>query len=511
MSNYQVFARKYRPQVFSELLGQNHITQTITNAITQNRIAQAYLFVGPRGTGKTSIARILAKALNCEGGPKVDFNPEESICQQIGEGRCLDVLEIDGASNNSVDQVRDLCANVQFMPSQGRFKIYYIDEVHMLSTQAFNALLKTLEEPPQHIKFIFATTEAHKILPTIISRCQRFDLHPISEEIISSHLQNICKKEKIEITETATFAIAKGAQGGMRDAQSMLDQLVAFCGNKVEEKDVLEIFGFPAESVIQEFVEKILTKDTAGSLLFLREQEKKGKDLSQLLINIIQCFRELLTAKITGDLSKLKKLEEIQKPYDLSQLTYTLTILAKGEQQIKSATHKRLYVELTLIQAIQSLRETSITELLKILEGKADSSQANLPKKALKKEISNSTFSQPSKKEKEEKFLQTEKIEAITLWKEVLKKAKLKPIVFTLLESIDSKEINLNQSILQISPNNNEEEILSHLNENLQKIEESLQNLKDKDWKIEISSSKNESNEEEKIHTALEIFEGEIG
>ncbi|MGL5019602.1 MAG: DNA polymerase III subunit gamma/tau, partial [Luteolibacter sp.] len=177
--SYQVFARKYRPKTFDDVLGQDHVVRTLRNAIAQKRLAHAYLFVGPRGTGKTSTARILAKALNCTGGPMADFNPDEDVCIEIAEGRSLDVLEIDGASNNGVEQVRDLRESVRFAPARGQFKIFYLDEVHMLSNAAFNALLKTLEEPPPHVKFIFATTEANKILPTILSRCQRFDLRPI--------------------------------------------------------------------------------------------------------------------------------------------------------------------------------------------------------------------------------------------------------------------------------------------------------------------------------------------
>ncbi len=247
---YQVFARKYRPLTFDQVLGQDHVIQTLRNAIDQNRIAQAYLFVGPRGTGKTTTARILAKALNCSNGPSITFDPSESICQEIAEGNSLDVLEIDGASNNGVDQVRELRDNAKFAPSQGRYKIYYIDEVHMLSTAAFNALLKTLEEPPAHVKFIFATTEPNKILPTILSRCQRFDLRPIPDKVIAAHLLHIAEEESVRLDDAAAHAIAKGADGGMRDAQSMLDQLVAFCGEHITEPHVLDILGFTSQETV---------------------------------------------------------------------------------------------------------------------------------------------------------------------------------------------------------------------------------------------------------------------
>ena len=197
-TTYQVIARKWRPQTFDEIVGQDHVVRTLRNAITRNRIAHAYLLVGPRGTGKTSTARIFAKALNCSGGPKADFDPNDPICQAIAEGSCLDVIEIDGASNNGVEQVRELRDTVRYAPAQGRFKVYIIDEVHMLSAQAFNALLKTLEEPPAHVKFVFATTDVQKVLPTIISRCQRFDLKPITVELIVERLQKIALAEKIK-------------------------------------------------------------------------------------------------------------------------------------------------------------------------------------------------------------------------------------------------------------------------------------------------------------------------
>ncbi|MDB4521659.1 DNA polymerase III subunit gamma/tau, partial [Akkermansiaceae bacterium] len=204
--SYQVFARKYRPRTFGDVLGQDHVVRTLRNAIEQDRLAHAYLFVGPRGTGKTSTSRIFSKALNCPNGPSIEFDPDDPICIEIAEGRSLDVLEIDGASNNKVDEVRSLLETVGFAPASSRFRIIYIDEVHMLTTGAFNALLKTLEEPPAHVKFIFATTEPNKILPTIISRCQRFDLRPIPTDIIAGHLQHIATEEGVKLDDAAAWA-----------------------------------------------------------------------------------------------------------------------------------------------------------------------------------------------------------------------------------------------------------------------------------------------------------------
>src|ERR1044071_5054804 len=232
-STYQVIARKWRPQTFDDVVGQDHVVRTLKNAITRGRIAHAYLFVGPRGTGKTSTARIFAKALNCTDGPKADFDPNDPACKAIAEGSHLDVIEIDGASNNGVEQVRDLRETVRYAPAQGKFKIYIIDEVHMLSTAAFNALLKTLEEPPSHVKFVFATTDPQKVPPTILSRCQRFDFRPVPDADVVALLRKICLEEKLDAEEEALVAIARAAAGGMRDAESLLEQLGTLGGGKV--------------------------------------------------------------------------------------------------------------------------------------------------------------------------------------------------------------------------------------------------------------------------------------
>jgi DNA polymerase III subunit gamma/tau len=248
---YEVLARKWRPQQFADVVGQNHVTQTLQNAITAKRIAHAYLFVGPRGTGKTSLARLFAKALNCKTGPTITPCDVCDSCREITAGISLDVQEIDGASNNSVEQVRELRDNVKFAPTHGKYKIYIIDEVHMLSTAAFNALLKTLEEPPAHVKFFFATTEAHKVLPTIVSRCQRFDLRRIPVALIIERLNLIANEEKVSLDSDAALAIARGAEGGLRDAESALDQLIAFRGETIAETDVLAVFGLVSRQTLE--------------------------------------------------------------------------------------------------------------------------------------------------------------------------------------------------------------------------------------------------------------------
>ena len=377
--SYQVFARKYRPKSFDDVLGQDHVVRTLRNAIVQKRLAHAYLFVGPRGTGKTSTARILAKALNCTGGPNADFNPDEDVCIEIAEGRSLDVLEIDGASNNGVEQVRDLRESVRFAPARGQFKIFYIDEVHMLSNAAFNALLKTLEEPPPHVKFIFATTEPNKILPTILSRCQRFDLRPIPTETISNHLLHIASEEGITLDKTAAWAIAKGADGGMRDAQSMLDQLVSFCGDSINEANVLDVFGFTSREKVASLTRSLLARNNAAALSLIEKEAESGRELSQLLGELIGCLRALLVAKLDPSadgegipVDLWNELLSAADDYAPDRILAAIDVFAETEGRMKWATNKRLHFELGVIKAIQSLGEVRITDVIKILTKGAD-------------------------------------------------------------------------------------------------------------------------------------------
>lgn len=374
--SYQVFARKYRPLTFNDVLGQDHVVQTLKNAIEHNRLAHAYLFVGPRGTGKTSTARIFAKALNCSGGPKVDFDPHEDICEEIAEGRSLDVLEIDGASNRGIDHIRDLRDNVRFAPSRGNFRIVYIDEVHMLTKESFNALLKTLEEPPPHVKFIFATTEPHKILPTILSRCQRFDLRPIPSEIIAEHLLHIASAEGVNLSREAAFAVAKVADGGMRDAQSMLDQLVSFCGNQIEEEQVLHIFGITSRETVAHALALILNKELPSLLHLLHEQAEAGRDMGQFLSEIISAVREILVSKVDPEASfdslpeaSKEELAGLVKRTQTDKILRLVEVLAETEDKMRWSTNKRLHLEMGLIKAVHALAEASISDIIMALEG----------------------------------------------------------------------------------------------------------------------------------------------
>jgi DNA polymerase-3 subunit gamma/tau len=374
--SYQVIALKYRPQRFSDVVGQEHVSQTLAHAIEQKRIAHAYLFCGPRGTGKTTIARIFAKCLNCTDGPKVDFDEADPRCREIAEGRSLDVLEIDGASNNGVEQVRELRETCKYAPASARFKIYIIDEVHMLSTAAFNALLKTLEEPPAHVKFMFATTDPEKVLPTILSRCQRFDLRRIPAALIAKNLASIAKKEAVKIDAAALHAIARGAEGGMRDAESALDQLISFCGDKIEEADVLSMFGLTAQGQLIELSRGVLAGEIEGALRQLHQLTEHGKDLGRLLSDLLNHFRNLLIFQVSrGNLDMLEvseaeaaALAEQAKMATTEGLTRILEVLADAELRLRDAASKKILLEVAMLKAIEARSAVSLEAVLKQLQ-----------------------------------------------------------------------------------------------------------------------------------------------
>lgn len=366
-AGYQVIARRWRPKQFDEVVGQDHIIRTLKNAIRQQRIAHAYLFVGPRGTGKTTTARIFAKALNCEGGPRVSPDDNSAVCRSIMEGSCMDVIEIDGASNNSVEQIRQLREDCQYSPAQCSFKIYIIDEVHMLSVGAFNALLKTLEEPPSHVKFIFATTQAEKILPTIVSRCQRFEFRPISEEKICGHLSLIATGEKIEIEDTALQSIARLANGGMRDAQSTLDQLISFCGKTITENDVLEVYGLASRKEIHHLASLLAEGNYQKILASVGQLADSGKDLYRILIDLQAYLRELLIDGIRDG----GKTDRLGLPLTIESLMRMNDALHRGKEDVKMGLSQTVNFEVTLLRAVEESRTRSIDSLIKELSGMA--------------------------------------------------------------------------------------------------------------------------------------------
>jgi DNA polymerase III subunit gamma/tau len=375
-SPYQVIARKWRPQTFDHVVGQDHVMRTLKNAISRGRIAHAYLFVGPRGTGKTTTARIFAKALNCTGGPKADFDPKDPACISIAEGSHLDVIEIDGASNNGVDQVRDLRDTVQYAPAQGKFKVYIIDEVHMLSAAAFNALLKTLEEPPAHVKFVFATTDPQKVLPTIISRCQRFDLKPIAPELIVQRLKKIAVEEKIKVTDEALACIARMADGGMRDAQSIFDQMISFCGTDISEPDVLDVYGLVAGEKIAALAGALAAGDHPKIIEIIDACDAAGRDLVRLLHDLQALVRQALLDAIAKG-GKSAALGGVSMTTE--QLTRLLDGLREGESNVKLGLSEKINFEVTLLKAVEASRARAIDSLIKELSALADEAPEAAP------------------------------------------------------------------------------------------------------------------------------------
>ena len=500
--SYEVFARKYRPQIFDDLVGQIHVSRTLKNAVAQNRLAHAYLFVGPRGVGKTSTARILAKSLNCIKGPTVTPCGECDNCREIAAGNSLDVIEIDGASNNSVEDVRQLRENVRYAPAKGRYKIYLIDEVHMLSPAAFNALLKTLEEPPEHVKFIFATTEPQKVLATILSRCQRFDLHRIPANLIAQHLQFIAGKEKITLEPAAAHAIARGAEGGLRDAESMLDQLVAFCGSKISESDVLSVFGFTSEQTVIDLTGQILQGKTPDAIDLLHQQSESGKDMMRLMSDLIAYLRDLLVFKAKPDALKEDVDPDVQKSLAAhAELITTDRLLdlidqfAAAEGRMKWAPNKKLHFEVAIIKAIQSLGQATLDEVIEKLGelrdgGKArsvtpspqpvaeDAVRGGRERLAQKTGVNDPGYSEARVEEK------AEPVDPEKIWRHVLGKIPPKSFLRTLIDLVRPIGIEGRNFLLAHSPDDRPKvEALASAN-NRRQLETLLRGASGRDWSV---------------------------
>ena len=396
--SYQVLALKYRPQTFDEVVGQPHVTTTLSNAISQDRVAHAILFTGPRGTGKTTIARILAKALNCKKGPSPFPCNQCKICTNIIEGHCTDVFEIDGASNNSVDQIRDLRENVTYMPSSAKYKIYIIDEVHMLSTAAFNALLKTLEEPPEHVMFIFATTEVHKIPATILSRCQRHDLGRISLEMISNHLQALCKNEGFSIEKLSLDLIAQEADGSIRDALSLLDRVLSSATTKEIQLDrVLDSLGIQDLQLMHDLSTAIFENNGAQLIEIMEKVNNSGIDLKKFYSDIIFHFRNLNIVKICGKDSPSVNITDSEKEKIFQAVTSLssgfintiLQILLDEESIVKYSSHTRIAIEMVLLKLLQINPGAQIDNIIAKLDILANQIGSN-------KTGSNQLYSKPS-------------------------------------------------------------------------------------------------------------------
>lgn len=354
--SYLALARKYRPQTFSDVVGQGHIVQTLSNAISASRIAHAYVFIGPRGVGKTSIARIYAKSLNCEKGPTPTPCGECASCKGITDGNAIDYYEIDAASNSKVDETRILIENAQYLPTHSRYKIYVIDEVHMLSTASFNALLKTLEEPPAHVIFILATTEAHKIPETILSRCQRFIFRRMTPDDISAQLSDITASEGKTITSDALFMIAQAADGSMRDAQSLLDQIMAYADNNIDESHVSMLTGAFEEKIARTLIDMLSEKEYADIIAYIQECETQGIDYKNVFTKLTALYRDMLVIRSTGNSTilfhpaQLQWLSDKTKSYNERDLVVINDILTGALNKIRYIAEKRIFFEITLFK-----------------------------------------------------------------------------------------------------------------------------------------------------------------
>lgn len=387
---YQVLARKWRPQRFEDVVGQEHITRTLKNAITSGRIHHAFLFIGSRGIGKTTTSRILAKALNClaADGPTPEPCGVCPNCESIGAGTNIDVIEIDGASNNGVDNVREIRENVRMVPTSGRYKVYIIDEVHQLSPGAFNALLKTLEEPPPHAKFVLATTEAHKIPATIVSRCQRYDFRRVAIPEIITLLEKILETETVKATPEALHAIARAAEGGIRDSESILDELITYCDKEITFQDVNDVLGLVNWNVLHELCQAIIERDVARQLRIIEDVVAGGKDLSQFVQEILRYYRNLLVCKSSGALDllhlpedEIAHLQQRAESYKLTQLIRIVEQFAELNKDFDSQLAQRIALEAQLIKlskiGVELSVDTVLDKLLEIAEGALPAAVAN--------------------------------------------------------------------------------------------------------------------------------------
>lgn len=370
--DFQVSARKWRPQKFSELIGQEHIVRTLSNAIELSRISHAFLFSGTRGVGKTTTARILARVLNCEKGPTIDPCGSCSLCKEITAGNCIDVQEIDGASNNGVTEVRDLIDNVQYATSSARYKVYIIDEVHMLSKSAFNALLKTLEEPPPRVIFIFATTELIKIPDTILSRCQCFEFKPLSNAQITKQLELICGQEKIQIDEKGLVEISKIGAGSMRDAQSLLDQVIAYSGKKVDTDSVEAVLGIVGGTTLELFADRLIKREPSELITLVQEVANQGKDLSLFCRSVMEYLRNLLMVKVSrnpeillnAQTCNLEVLKKQAEGFHADELQQMFTILSRAEAEMKRSTLAQMVFEMAILRLTETRPFKKIDDLI---------------------------------------------------------------------------------------------------------------------------------------------------
>ena len=389
---YKVLSLKWRPQTFEDVVGQEHVTQTLINAFKQDRIAQGYIFTGPRGVGKTTTARILAMAMNAESGPTSKFDPESEISQEISNGRSMDVVEIDGASNRGIEEIRNLREQIKFSPMHCTYKVIIIDEVHMLTNQAFNALLRTLEEPPKHGKFIFATTDIHKVPATIISRCQRFDFNRISIDVIRNRISHIIKSEMIDCDAESIFLIAKKADGSMRDALSILDQSISYCGEKITYDQLVNALGIIDQELYFKFTKSISNKDYQSMIMVLSEFSKYGVPASEILIGIQEHIRNLIysgiheentSIEMNGAQVKLYKQEAVK--WDRRDLFRLNQVIIDSSAAIRKSDDPYLLLEMAALKLLEMDKSIFIDQLLSDKTSMENKKLPNNPSKVSKR------------------------------------------------------------------------------------------------------------------------------
>lgn len=461
---YQSLYRKWRPQTFEDIIGQKHITQTLINAISLNRISHAYIFSGPRGVGKTTTARILAKSLNCEKGPTPHPCNKCGRCIRITDGYSMDVIEIDGASNRGIDDIRDLRSKVNFAPAEGKYKVYIIDEVHMLTTEAFNALLKTLEEPPPHVIFIFATTDPHKIPSTILSRCQWFNFRRISLEDIVTKLKIIVKDEKLEIDDKTLNIIALSSTGSMRDAESALDQIIAYCGKEITSQSVRDVLGIIEEEVFFEFIEAIIKSDARKGIEIIKRISDLGEDASQFIKNLMEYVHNLSLSKVCQKkilnfqgifIEDRERLLRQSKIIKLEKLFNIVDYLAEVERKMRYTRHPWILLEMLVIKFTAgenySLKEvegekdeyflefSTRKDVLKSGKKNAEAREQVSPKKKIQDKIKNKESSSIEAKES------PVNLELMQVWPTILdkiKKTKISVYSFIIVNNLITIENN---------------------------------------------------------------------
>ena len=503
---HKALYRVYRPKTFGDVVGQEHIVKTLKNQIKNNNIGHAYLFSGTRGTGKTSTAKIFARAVNCLNPINEEPCNECEICIDTLNDNIMDIVEIDAASNNSVDDIRELRESVKYTPSKAKYKVYIIDEVHMLSQGAFNALLKTLEEPPSYVIFILATTEPHKIPATILSRCQRFDFKRVSSKDIASRMSYICKKENIEAEEKALSLIARNSQGALRDALSILDQCMSFGNEKIEYNDVIELLGTVNIDELFELSQSIIDENTKKSLEILNEFIIWGKDIRNLINDLIDHFRNLMVCKVSKDLDEIislpeesiERLKEQSQNVNINDLIRILNILSETQDSMKSSSNTRILAEVTIMKIAQPMFDESKEALIKRIENLEEKIESGNIKvstvqieqsKDVKSQIIEDDKVEENKEDVAYEEVKSEDVRLVELsWKKVTQKIKddRKLSIAALLKEVNT--FNVKDNILYLIFNDNFSFARSRLNskDTIEYVESIIREVLNRSFNIQI-------------------------